>query len=287
MKFKLNGFEKFIIRNHKVMRIVAIVLYCPALCLRNYYTLPGAIAVILTLIGLGYVFMLPSLKTLKLTKFNDVELDINAFIDGSNQMIEATNPKDLPNITIGCANRIVALINIGDFERAETEIRLFWQTFDLKKVPISILAQVHLSMANIALEKRDMKAFNEQMNIVYAYQKNAQKNVVVKNAINYSINGINLFYEAITATEISNEAEYEARVFAWLYTNPATNKPLKKEPSPMTFISAYDKLTIFYKNKGNTEKATYYAQQLVNIGNEQIIDYRRAKEYLENANRSN
>lgn len=287
MKFKLNGFEKFIIKKHKAMRIVACIFLFIAFFSYNYRVVLGSALILLALAFYFYVCMLPSLKNLKLTKLNNIEMNLDAFINGANLMIEATNPKDLSNITTFCINRIIALINMGEFDRAENELRLFWQTFDLKKIPAGVLADTHIAMANIALEKGDMKAFNDQMNLVYQYRKNAQGFAILKNALDYSINGIHLFAEAVTADEHRNENDYEARVFAHLNTNPINNKPRKKAPQPMYVVSAYGKLFEFFKHTGNIEKATYYAQQLINIGNEQIIDYRKAKEYLENANRSN
>jgi len=41
----------------------------------------------------------------------------------------------------------------------------------LKKLPAGVLADTHIAMANIALEKGDMKAFNDQMNLVYQDRK--------------------------------------------------------------------------------------------------------------------
>lgn len=287
MKFKLNGFEKFIIKNHKVMRVIALIPYAISVCLSSYYDVFGEIAFIVTLIALFYIAMLPQLKNIKLVKLNNVEMDLYEFINGSNMMIEATNPKDVQNITTFCISRIIALINMGEFDRAENELRLFWQSFDLKKIPANVLADTHIAMANIMLEKGDMKSFNDQMNLVYQYQKNAQGFAILKNTLNHNINGIHLFAEAVTADENRNENDYEARVLEHLNTNPINNKPRKKQAQPMYFVSAYNKLFNFFKRTGNTQKATYYAQQILNIGNEQLIDYRRAKEYLENENSSN
>ncbi len=287
MKFKLNPIEKFVIANNKLLKIVVMVLYFLALCLRNDNAIVGTVVTLITFFGLFYIFMLPSLKNLQLAKLNDVDLDIQSFINGTTEMLSVTDPKDLQSITAGCTNRIVALINIGDFDTAEQEIKLFWQKYDLKKVNLLYLVQTHAMMANIALEKGDRNLFDSEMQIVYNYGKNPAMIGVFKHSYNHLVKDRQLGVEACDATPNSNAQDFETRVFEYLNTNPLNGKPLKKAPKPMYSLMAYNHLFIFYKNQNNVEKATYYAQQVVNIGNEQLYDYRRAKEYLENENSSN
>lgn len=287
MKFKLNSFEKFIIKNHTTMKIIVVVMYILSLYLYIQYFEIGFLAFLITLTALIYVFALPNQKNMQLTKFNNVYMDPIEFINGADLMLEAINPKDLTNVTTFCMHRIVALINIGEFDHAENEIRLFWQSFDLKKIPAGVLAEIHILMAYIALEKNDIETFNEQMNLVYQYREKAQGFAMIKNALDYDIKNVLLCAEAVTADASRNENDFESRVLAHLNTNPINNKPGKKEPQPMSLFTAYSNLFEFFKHTGNTEKAVYYAQQLLNIGNEKLIDYRKAKEYLENANSSN
>ncbi len=287
MKFKLNGFEKFIIRNNKLLRIVIMVVYFFALCLRNDNAILGSALSTITLLALFYIFMLPSLKNLQLAKLNDVELNMHSFINGTTEILSVTDPKDLQNITAGCIGRIVALINVGDFDTAEQEIKLFWQKYDLKKVNLLHLVQTHTMMANIALEKGNRDLFESEMQIVYNYSKKPTMIVAFKHSYNHLVEDMQLLVEAYNATPNSNAQEFETRVFEHLNTNPLTGKPLKKLAKPMYSLMAYNYLFIFYKNQNNTEKATYYAQQVLNIGNEQIDSCRKAKEYIENENSSN
>ena len=142
-------------------------------------------------------------------------------------------------------------------------------------------------MANIALEKGDRDLFESEMQIVYNYGKNPAMVGVFKHSYNHLVKDRQLGVEAYDATPNSNAQDFETRVFEYLNTNPLNGKPLKKAPKPMYSLMAYNHLFMFYKNQNNVEKATYYAQQVVNIGNEQLFDYRRAKEYLENENSSN
>ena len=287
MEFKLNGLEKFIITNNKLSKVIVAILYFSTLILRNKYPFIGTVTTIISFFVLLYVFLLPNLKNMQLVKLNNIDMNPVAFINGANLMLDVIDSKDLTNVTTFCMHRIVALINIGEYERAENEIRLIWQNFDLGKIPAGVLAEMHILMANIALERNDIKTFNEQMNLVYQYREKAQGFVMLKNTLDYNIKNILLYAEAITADSNRSENDYESRILVHLNTNPINNKPIKKEPQPMSLFSAYSKLFEFFKHTGNTEKAIYYAQQLINIGNEQLFDYRKAKEYLENENSSN
>ncbi len=287
MKFKLNGLEKFVMKNHQAMKVITIVLYFISLIICNYHFQIGFTMFLIILVALLYVMALPVLKNHQLVKINDVHMNPVEMMNGANLMLETLKPKDINNVCTYCLLRIVALINMGEFDMAENEIRLFWQNIDLNKVNDTAITDTHILMANITLEKGDMKSFDEQMNLVYEYRKKAQSFALFKNPIDYNIESVKLSAEAMTATPGRNENDYETKVLTHLRTNPLNNKPRKKDAQPIFVFSAYSKLFEFFKRTGNVQKSTYYAQQLVSSGNEQFIDYRRAKEYLENANRSN
>lgn len=291
--FKLNKFEKFVIRHYSAM-VVAYFVIITALMVINdifegmFFTIPFLLMIVAYFGGL-FVITIPSRKIKQINEFSNVALDINHALDACNQIIEATNQKSTKFLPSYCIYRIICLINIGDFDRAENQIRLFWQHFNLKKVVASDLATTHILMANIALEKGNIQLFNEEMRIVNEYRSNSKLFGIFKRLYNYNLTDITLYAEAYFANENSNAQDFEARVFAHMSLDETTGKKRKKNkmPSPMVYFSAYNRLFIFYKNQGDSVKATYYAQQLVNIGNEQLSDYRKAKEYLENENSSN
>lgn len=290
MKFKLNEFEKIIFKNKHLAKWFFLAIYFLLIVVSINYDFPTFAVNLFLILLVSSVFSInlyPALKAHKLLKLHNETLDMYAFLDGTNLMIESLNPKDIANISNFCNNRITALYNIGEYEKAETEIRLFWQSFDLKKVPVATIASTHISMAMLALTNLDEKTYNEQMRIVYQYRQNSQNNTLVLNTLDYAIENIHIFADAKKAEKNNEIIDFEARVFAHLNTNPNSKKPCKKVPSKLEVFSAYCKLFIYYKNIDNTQKATYYAQQLVNMGNEQLAAYRKAKEYLENANRSN
>ncbi len=291
--FKLNKFEKFVLRHFSALIVAYFVIITVLIIFDNIFEdmlfIFPSLLILVTYIGAIFVLSVPSRKIKTITELTNIGLDMNSALDGCNQMIEATNPKTTKLLPNYCICRIALLVNIGDFDRAENELRLFWQHFNLKKIAASDLALTHIIMANVALEKENMQLFNEEMRIVNEYRSNAELVGVFKRLYNYNLTDINIFAEAHFANENSNAQDFEARVFAHLSIDETTGKKRKKNkmPTPMAHFSAYTKLFKFYKNQGDYNKATYYAQQMLGIGNDQLIDYRKAKEYIENGNSSN
>lgn len=290
MKFKLNGFEKFIIRHNKLICIIAIIAVIISVTLSikfEDYSLFTSLTMLIYWLVFLFTLRIPLDKVNQITKLCNEQCDMYACIDACNQMIEAYNPKSITQLSNLCLNRIVCLINIGDYDRAEKELNLFWQSFNLKKLNGLDLASTHILMANIALGKENPTLFNEQMALVREYSNNSTIVGPLRRNYEHNVASISLMAEAMNANESSNAYDFEMRVLALLNTNPMTGKPRKKPAERLFYFSANNKLFEFYKNSGNKEKATYHAYQLLNLGNEQFEDYRRAKEYLENANRSN
>lgn len=292
MDFKINKFERFVLCHYSAIVVAYFVIITGLMIVdnifENMFMLP-LLLMLVTYFGGLYVIMIPSKKIKQINELSNVALDMSRALDAYNQLIEATNKKSTKILPSYCICRINCLVNMGDFDRAENEIRLFWQHFNLKKIPASDLALTHTLMANIALEKGNIQLFNEEMRIANEYGSNAEMVGIFRRVYNYNLTDINLFAEAYFANGNSNAQDFEARIFAHMSYDETTAKKRKKNkmPSPMVYFSAYNRLFIFYKNQGDLNKATYYAQQLVNIGNEQLSDYRKAKEYLENGNSSN
>ncbi len=290
MNFKLNGFEKFIIKHNKLICIVAIIAVIISVTLSiifEDYSLFTSLTMLIYWLVFLFTLRIPLDKVNQITKLCNEQCDMYACLDACNQMIEVYNPKSITQLSNLCINRIACLINIGDYELAEKELNLFWQSFNLKKLNGLDLASTHILMANIALGKENPTLFNEQMAIVREYANNSTIVGPLRHSYEYNVASISLMAEAMNANENSNAYDFEMRVLSHLNTNPMTGKPRKKVAERLFYFSANNKLFEFYKNAGNTEKATYHAYQLLNLGNEQFEDYRKAKEYLENANRSN
>ena len=105
--------------------------------------------------------------------------------------------------------------------------------------------------------------------------------------MSHTIISLTQYAEAVVANENSNFEEYATRVWQLNHYEPIKDKNLTDEQmNAYSYLVAYENLFIFTQNQGDTEKAMFYAQQIVNLANEQFYIYRKAKEYLENADRS-
>ncbi|MCH5191593.1 MAG: hypothetical protein J1F23_05455 [Oscillospiraceae bacterium] len=179
-----------------------------------------------------------------------------------------------------CINRISCLIEMGETERAEEETRLFWLTFNPLKMPPIMLLSLHYNMAIIKLRNRDFKGFNEQLNAACIY-----RDKLVGKSKKYHPEDNIEYLTLIAATYGGYDPQLEGRLLATL--NFINGEPRKKPVPPSKYLGVYYRLFEFFKNNNLPEKATYYAELVINIGNEQFLSYRNAKEYLNNANGSN
>lgn len=84
-----------------------------------------------------------------------------------------------------------------------------------------------------------------------------------------------------------NDPKFEAKVFDFIYEKKSNGKVKNKKPTKMQLVSAYGLLLNYYELNEDSEKSTEYANKIIEMGNEQLAVYRTAKEYLENANKSN
>lgn len=289
MDFKINKFEKFIIRNRKALVIVtaSVFYFIMILCAIMFIPLSPAPLLLLFLLFMQLFVVVMLKKSNQVLALRNKHLQPEKALDATNQLISATNKKDFQNVAVFLNNRIAFLMDMGEFEKAENEICMFWQRFENKKLLISTRIAIHTNMAAIALEKKDFKAYEEQFRVV-CQNESEVKNKRMKRQIQHMIVSLQQHAEAIVANENSDFGDYVTRVWATNHYDPIRNKNLSDEQTPpYSYLVAYENLFIFTQNKGDTEKAKTYAQQIVNQANEQFYIYRRAKEYLENGNSSN
>lgn len=289
MKFKLNGLEKFLIR-HKFP--IIIITACIFLIVVYSLVFNGLILVALISIPIYWLVSrllvnVSMIKNNQILKIRNSHLDLNEALNATNQLIDIINIKDFQSLAVLCNNRIAFLIEMGEFQKAESEIRIFWQSFNIKKILSPTLVAIHTNMAAIALEKRDLKTYEEQFRLVCHYNQKIT-NKVMKRHSDFAISNLTQNAESVVANENSNAESYTARVWQTTRTDSLKGKILSDdEITPHSYLTVYEKLFNFSKNKGDLEKTKAYAEHIVNIANEQFYIYRKAKEYLENANRSN
>lgn len=289
MEFKLNGFEKFIIKHRiAIIRVTGLLSIIGIIISEVMSVSFGALLsfVVLLLIVQLYTAIILKKSKESLALRNKYLQPVKA-LEATNQLIETTGEKDFQNKAVFLNNRIAFLISLGELEQAENEIHLFWQYFQKKKLTASTNMCIHTNMATIALRKKDFKSYEEQFRIIQDYG-NKKLNKRLKRQMQHMVVNLTQYAEATVANENSNFDEYSARVWQTMHFEPVKEKFLTDEQvEPYSYLYAYERFFIFAQNKGDIEKAKTYAQQILNIGNEQFYIYRKAKEYLENENSSN
>lgn len=277
-KFKINKIEKFFMR-HKKACLISYLIFIFALAVaptpERYWDLESNI---ITVIFFVYAFFILNnmFKVNKLMRIYRKRLELNVCLDGANQFINAVNPKNITDITTWCNNRIAFLLDLGETEKAEEEIRLFWQTFNPNKLPLPVLVAIHENMAEIKIRKGDAKGYNEQLRLLNDYRAKAKGFAKFSISVDAPLSKLLLMGEA---TFGNFTEDFESRVFAELHT--FRGKTRKRPPCPLHFLSAYDTLFIYFKRFNLPDKAKYYAEMIMKIGNEQFFAYREAREYLE------
>lgn len=289
MDFKINKFERFIIKNRKLLVIITACIFIFAMTSCAIMLIPYGSTILLVLywliIQLFVVVILK--KSNQILEIRNKYLQPEKALDATNQLIATTNKKDFQNVAVFLNNRVAFLIDMGEFEQAENEILMFLQKFENKRLLPSTYIAIHTNLATIALEKKDFNAYEEQFKII-CRNASETKNKRRKRQIHHMIVSLQQHAEAVVANETCDFGDYVTRVWAINHYDPLKNKNLTDEQTlPYSYLVAYENLFIFTQNTGDTERAKTYAQQIINIANEQFYIYRKAKEYLENGNSSN
>lgn len=288
---KLNKFEKFIWYHQRkflfacwLVSILAIILL-NLVGIDSLFSFATLLAVeTIVLITAIYIILLSS-RIKEFAKVYNYQLNMQVFLEGTNLLIENTSPKSKTQMLTNCYNRILTLFTMGDYDRVEYELSCFFHTFKQDNLTITIPA--YIKAAQIALLKGNSQAYNEYTIKIQTLLESLTGLKIIKNALNYDFANFILYADAVLCNRDINEFEYESKVFEILNTDKHTGKVRKKEIMPIEYFYAYYKLFLFFKNKGNTQKAKLYAEMIMNIANDQLIGWREAKEYLENENRSN
>lgn len=170
-------------------------------------------------------------------------------------------------------------ISAGDTERVidlYTEIKRKHKNID----KISDL-QLRLFLCAAYLNRGEKYLYDREIDEI---QNCLSDSKIKKRLLNDQFREVKLLEESLYG---GNNPRFEEDVLDFLYERKPNSKIRNKKPSNMQTISAYGLLFNFYKRNGNSEKTAEYAIKIAEIGNEQLAVYRSAKEYLENADKSN
>lgn len=287
-KFKLNSFEKFVIGHKKVLIVLSFIAFFVIQIVMTAIQGPLIIpqdTFLLSLILLALVFYictLPKLKNLKvLTAY--AKLDLDTALEGASLLLDAASQKDYSYSPTFYNNKAVFLIETGNFCESEKIFSLIFQMFDTKKIRPSMLFAVHANWAVLKAYTGDVNGFTEQLRITESYYKKVKdsKNKAEIRSADYVFNNAKLIEQAYFGTY---SEDFERKVLEHIKTFGGKEK---KEISPYDYFSAYSILFNYFARFENSEKAVYYASEAVKLGNPSLFEYRRAKEYLKNANECN
>ena len=281
-QFKINPIEKLIFRRRREIVLAVGILCITAYILSVHFEiiLVPAISFFLLLSLIYFSKLIIVSKINQTAKYYTHELNLAKSLESINALMEIIPLREKIYHAILCVNRISCLIEMGETEKAEEETRLFWQTFAPLKTPPYILLCLHHNMAIIKLRKRDFTGFNEQLKAACMY-----RDKLVGKRKKYHPEDTVEYLTLIAATYGEYNPELEGKLLTTL--NFQNGEPRKKPASPARYIGVYYRLFEFFKNNNLPEQAMHYAELVINIGNEQFLSYRNAKEYLSNANGSN
>lgn len=128
--FKLNAFEKFVIRYKKLfialLFIAFFVWQITFSLIEEYVTVPAGTfihSLLLSLLFL-YIYFMPEFKNFRANKAYK-NLDLGLALDGACKLAEVSSPKDVVISPTIRNNKAAYLIEAGRFSEAESELKLF------------------------------------------------------------------------------------------------------------------------------------------------------------------
>lgn len=287
-QFKLNPFEKFVIRHKKAVNILSFAVFFLAYIIisicKDFINIPldTFIPFFLYIASFIYIELMPAIKNDKVVQAHQ-NLDISYAIDGINKLSEVVNPKDTVLAPLYRNNKAAFLIEAGQFEEAEAEIKRFFQIFDTRKLLPTTLLTIHINYAILKIHEKDEEGYKEQLKIVESYYDKVKKSKLKTN-IRIADNALTHVLKGDAAHFGPYSDGFEQKV---LNDIKFFGDKKKKKITPYDYFSAYSALFDYFVRFENTEKALYYADKMIKIGNSGFLDYRNAKEYLENADKCN
>ena len=274
----ISKFERFCIR---YSIIISIIQYTVAISVfsESIRFSVKATAIILCIVIELFFSLVQGRPRITATKLYNDDLDPKSAVSLTEELLKLQKRDELFEKQQNYNNLFEYYLSLGDTEKVidlYTEIKR-----KNKKIDKSYDLQLRLFLCTAYLNRGEKYLYDQEMNII---QTQLAKSKTARRLLNDQFKWVKLLEESLYG---NNDLRFEEQVFNFLYKVKPNGKMGNKKPSDIQKISAYSLLFNFYKSNGNSEKATEYARKTAEIGNEQFIVYRIAKEYLENADRSN
>ena len=278
--FKVSKLDIFLI-SHKTA--VTVLLFVFAVFSPIVYHIfdfgPALIPFALWILIYFYTEMLFSQKVMAAERPYTKSLDVEESLQRVSHFLNLLPTKCKKERLALLSDRVALLIILGKFDKAKDAIDILKTAHNIGEYP-QIAAIVHMNEANMAAYLGNENEMKENFGIAENYiQKLRPFDLLAKKRLSSEIQRLSLFAKA----NFSVESDYEEKVISFAKINdPKASGSL----APYQLFGPYFAIFTSYKNN-NSEKAKEYANNLIEITNEQLYAYRIAKEYLSDGDESN
>lgn len=274
----ISRFERFCIRHQTIINILLFV--AAVFCFSISADIAVKAVILFAVVALDVFFsFVQSRPRIRANKFYCDNLDSKSAVSLTKELLKIRRGGELYEKQEIYNDLFGYYISLGDNEKVidlYTEIRR-----KNKKIDKSYDLQLRLFLCAAYLNRGEKLLYDKEIGKI---QSGILKFKTTKRLLDDELKEVKLLEESLYG---GNDSAFEEKVFDFLYRKKSNGKLGNKKPSNIQIISAYGLLFSFYKLNGNIEKADEYANKIAEMGNEQLIVYRRAKEYLENANKGN
>ena len=288
-EFKVNAFERFIIRNHIGLRwslyvvfLIAVTVFAATALNSWNIVVPlwaGFVIALILVVPIMWIDFIGLMKLVKITKISEVNLDLEATVEAADKMLDILKPKQLDYMGSATLIKAAALFDMGKADEAKNEVFDYLQKCDVKNAPYANMAENYALLAIFALNEDSLEEYEFNKNRIERCSKDSSKMFRFFFNKSKTLNELELCYRV--HTEIAYDEELELSVLT--FPEFKNGKPIPEEKrTPMSYIAAYSMLFDYFRRLNMQEKAHYYARKICRLANDQFKSYREAKEYLDN-----
>lgn len=274
----ISKFERFCIRHQTIMNILLYAVAAFSFSVSNRFSVKAAVVIVCVAIGV-FFSLVQSRPHITATKLCNDNLDPKSAVSLTEEFLKIRQRDNLYEKQQIYNDLFKYYNSLGDTEKVialYTEIQR-----ENKKIEKSYDLQLRLFLCTAYLNRGEKDLYDKEISKI---QIQLAESKTARYLLEDEFKEVKLLEEALYG---NNDLKFEESVFNFLYKIKPNGKITNKRPSDIQKIFAYGLLFRFYKLNGNSEKATEYARKTAEIGNEQFIVYRNAKEYLENADKCN
>lgn len=273
----ISRFEKFCLKFQ--MPILLVCVFIIGVISGVFRNLNADIVIGVLLFVIGEVVAFTKTKIRKRAdKFYSKNQNPNAAITLTNELLDIIGTKEPVEKIYIYFDLITYYIAIGEYEKVIDTCTIIRRNWAGKKIERTYDLSLRLFLSIAYLKRGEKDLYDKEIDYV---REQMEKTKITKRVIAHQFTEVRLLEESLYG---GNDPKFEEKVFDFLYGKRSNDKDKNPKPTNMQMISAYGLLFNYYKLNEDSEKATEYANKIIDMGNEQLAVYRNAKEYLDNAN---